>query len=109
MPPRLGGCLPQGGGVTGISAGRSCLEVLLLVSVQCNEYEQQRGESPERRSTIADQWQRDSDNRHQTYGHADVYEEMHEYAARYAISVYSGKSLSASFGILYYPADQEDI
>ena len=57
------------------------LEVLSLVSVQRNKDEQHRSESPHRGASVAHEWKWDTDHRHESDGHADVDEQVHEYAA----------------------------
>ena len=47
--------------------------------------------------------------RHEAYCHADVYEQVHEQATGYAISIYPGETLPASFGIMYDPPYHKDV
>ena len=64
-------------------------EILPFVSIQSDEDEDQDGEGPKGRTSVADKRQRDTDHRHQTDGHADVDEKVHENTARDAVAVYS--------------------
>ena len=85
------------------------LEVFLLVAVKRDEDEEHGGESPEGGTSIADKWQRDADDRHQTDGHADVDEKMHEDAAGYTVAIDPGEGFPTPFSIGYYSPYQENI
>ena len=47
-------------------------------SVDAQEHEQQDGEAPKRRTSVAKERQRDADNRRQTKHHTHIYEHMEE-------------------------------
>ena len=85
------------------------LEIFLLVSVKRNEDEEHGGESPEGGAAIADKRQRDADDRHQTDGHADIDEKMHEDATGHTIAINPGKGLTAPLGVSNDPPYREDI
>ena len=85
------------------------LEVLSLVSIQSNEDEDQDGEGPEGRTSVADKRQRDTDHRHKSDRHTYIDEQVHEDAAGDAVAVYSCEGLPAAFCILDDPHDQEYI
>ena len=88
---------------------QTALEVFTFVAVEGNEDEQHYGEGPHRGTSVADERQRDTDDRHETDGHTDVDEQVHEDAAGDAVSIYSCEALSTAFGLIDYPPDQEDI
>ena len=85
------------------------LEVLSLVSIQSNEDEDQDGEGPEGRTSVADKRQRDTDHRHKSDRHTYIDEQVHEDAAGDAVAVYSCEGLPAAFGVLDDPPYQEYI
>ena len=85
------------------------LEIFPVVAVEGNEDEQHDCERPHRRTSVTDERQRDTDHWHKADCHADIDEQVHEYTACHAISIYSSKAFSTPLGIAYYPPDQEDI
>ena len=89
------------------SISKQVLEILSFVTVKCDEDEEHDGEGPHRRTTVADERKRDTDDRHKADCHAYVDEKVHEYAAGHAVAIYAGEGLSASFGIMYDPPYQE--
>ena len=94
---------------SGTSRRLCTLEVLLLVAIQCNEYEEHRREAPHRGATVAQEGEGDTDDGHEADGHADIDEKVHEDAAGDAVSVDAGEGLAAPFGVMDDPPHQEDI
>ena len=84
-------------------------EILPFVPVQSDEDEQHGREAPHGGAAVAEEREGDADDRHESDGHADVYEQVHEYAARDAVSVYPGESLPASLCVVYDSPDEEYI
>lgn len=76
-------------------------EIFPLVAVEGYEYEEHGRESPKGGASVAYERKRNADYWHQAYGHAYIYEQVHEYAACNAISVYSCKRLPAVFRASY--------
>ena len=79
---------------------------------QGDEYEKQDGECPQGRPSVADERQGNPDDRHYSDGHAYVYEQMHEQAARHAVSVYARETFPTVFGIRddspYHECEKQD-
>ena len=84
-------------------------EILPFVSVQGNEDEQHGCEAPHGGAAVAEEREWDADDWHQSDGHADVYEQVHEYAAGHAVAVDPCESLAAAFGIVDDSPHQEHI
>ena len=84
-------------------------EILPFVPVQSDEDEQHGREAPHGGAAIAEEREGDADDRHESYGHADVYEQVHEYAAGGAVAVDAGEGLAAAFGVVDDPPHQEYI
>ena len=85
------------------------LKILLLLPVEGDEDEQHHRECPERRAAVADERQRDADDRHKADGHADVDEQMHEEAAGQTVAVDARKRFAAAFGVAGDADDEEDV
>lgn len=66
---------------------RLTTEVLSPAGVESQEDKEQDSESPEGRTTIAEERQRNTDNRRQTGHHTNVDEEVEEEDGRHAITI----------------------
>src|SRR5690606_13852090 len=73
------------------------------IEFQENEYKD--GESPERRTAIADKGQRNSHNRRQTDRHSDIDEQVDDQNTGHAVAVYARKFRSLPFGEEDEPQD----
>ena len=76
------------------------------IVIQFDEAEQHHGEGPEGGAAVTDKRQRDSDDRKQSDGHADVDEEVDGEDARDAVAVIAYKWISLFFREFKYPEDE---
>ena len=65
--------------------------------VDAEEDEKQNRESPQRRPSVAEERQRDSDDGGQSEHHSYIYKYMEEKYAQYAVAIYSSEAMRLSF------------
>ena len=73
------------------------------ISVLFQEHEEHQTKHKETRSSVTEEWQRNSDNRQQTYCHSDIYHQMEKYYRRYSVTVDSAERRALPFSQKYYP------
>ena len=76
------------------------------VCVNPQEGEEQNRESQERRTTIAEEWQRNSNDWNKTDYHANIYGKVKEEYRCKGVSVGSSKPVLLSFGKCYETQDK---
>ena len=89
--------------MTGCCAARKALEVFTFVAVERDEDEQHDGEGPHRGTSVADEREWNTDHRHQTDGHTDVDEQVHEDAAGLLSSIATSWENNLSSNIIQAP------
>src|SRR5690606_6331122 len=84
----------------------SSVHHLQTMGVEFEQNEQQDRESPQGRPTVAEEGERDTDNRKETDRHPDVNREVKEQDARHAVSIHTRKPAFLSFGQIHYAEEQ---
>ena len=77
--------------------------------IKPDEYEKENCKAPKGRSSVAEQRQRNADNRYKSHSHSYIYEEMHEETACYTVAVDTGKAVFLPFAQHYQAGDEEHV
>ena len=77
--------------------------------VNAEEYEQENGESPERRTSIAEKRQGDAYDGSESYDHAHVYEHVKQEYAQHTIAENAPESKALAFGKGYEAQNETQI
>ena len=75
--------------------------------IYAEEYEQQDGEAPQRRTSVTEERQRYADNRRKTENHAHVYEHMEQENAGDAIAVDAPEGEGLALGKIHQPQNEQ--
>lgn len=70
----------------------------IFVGILAYKDEKEQGESQQRRAAIAEEGQRDSDDRHKAQHHADVYKDMEKQYGGYTIAIETRQLRPLSLG-----------
>ena len=71
---------------------------MFLLRIDTDEDKQQQGEAPQRGAAVADERQRDADDRNESDGHADVDDEVEEQHRCHPIAIHAHKGALVPLG-----------
>ena len=81
----------------------------MTLGIHAKEDEQQDGESPQRRTAITEERQRNADHGCQAYHHPHIDEEMEQEDAQYRIAIHAPHGVGLSLGQGQQPQDKQQI